>query len=163
MYPEANIPIVQISIKSSFNFQQHIDLGISLSKLRSEGVLIIGSGFITHNLSDIGESYQKPAKHTKLFTEWIYERLNILNKDTKTQILNDMININNLESSKKLLQQCHPRLEHLIPLYVSLGAAIGNENELNDLNESIESTLSAKRIYNEIVAQTLSFDSYLFN
>ena len=145
-FPEANIPIVQLSVKSNFDFQEHINLGKSLSALRSEGVLIIGSGFMTHNGS--GEAFGKPAKYTVEFTEWIHEKLHSLSVQTKTQVVDDFVNIQKLQPNVK---RCHPRLEHLIPLYVSLGAVLDSDE------------LSAERIYADILAETVSFDSYLFN
>ena len=56
--PEANIPIVQLSLQKSLNFEKHLRLGELLAPLREEGVLIIGSGQTTHNLVPI---YQLPV------------------------------------------------------------------------------------------------------
>ncbi len=112
MYPDADIPVVQISMKSDFNPSEQFRLGVALSFLRREGVLIIGSGNLFHNLREM----QRSQMQSEQFDSWI--RKVILSKDLEfrnKEILN--------WESAPFARYCHPREDHLVPLFVALGAA----------------------------------------
>mmetsp|Transcript_17946 Transcript_17946/g.21495 ORF Transcript_17946/g.21495 Transcript_17946/m.21495 type:complete len:272 (+) Transcript_17946:161-976(+) len=121
MYPSANIPILQVSLQTSLDVEAHIRLGAALSPLRSEGVLLLASGFSFHNLPGImgGLPRQHVAIWSKGFNDWL--------KDVCTNSGYDR------ESRLEMLRgwrnapyaaECHPREEHLIPLMVAAGAAM---------------------------------------
>lgn len=57
LYPKADIPVVQISLKSNFNPEEHYDLGVKLGELRSKGFLIVGSGMSYHNMGGFGNHH----------------------------------------------------------------------------------------------------------
>jgi len=113
-YPNANIPIVQISLKASLDPNSHIQIGRALESLRSEDVLIIGSGMSYHNMDklikqngEISESDQFDAWLTKSCALPAAERDEQLRQWSKAPAAFD----------------AHPREEHLLPLMVIAGAA----------------------------------------
>lgn len=119
MYPEADIPIVQISMKSNFNPSEHFRLGRALASLRQEGVLIIGSGNLFHNLREM----QRSKVQSEQFDSWI--RSVVLSQDLEfrnTEILN--------WENAPFARYCHPREDHLVPLFVALGAAYKEQGSL---------------------------------
>src|SRR6185436_3677284 len=77
MYPEADIPVTQLSVQSSHNAAYHYRLGMMLKPLREQGVLIVGSGGFTHNLGEI--SFHTPNAPTPPYVEqfrhWMTERI----------------------------------------------------------------------------------------
>lgn len=114
LYPKADIPILQISLPSSYDVKELVKLGEVLSSLRDE-VLIIGSGALTHNLrdsnwNDDGGSIKPYAKD---FRDWVVEKLEEGDIDSLLDYKNKAV----------YLFLNHPSLEHLLPLFVSLGAS----------------------------------------
>lgn len=76
MYPQANIPVLQLSIDMSQGPEYHFRLGQQLRKFRDRGILIVGSGNIVHNLRQIDfSSNAKPFDWAVEFDEWVKERL----------------------------------------------------------------------------------------
>ncbi|MES2564624.1 MAG: class III extradiol ring-cleavage dioxygenase [Pseudomonadota bacterium] len=113
MYPDADVPVLQLSIKRGYEPEAHLALGRALSPLREEGVLIIGSGLSYHNLRQMG-----PAAHgaSKAFDDWLYETLSEVDPPTRRQRL---ISWNRAPAARI----AHPQEDHLIPLMAALGAA----------------------------------------
>jgi 4,5-DOPA dioxygenase extradiol len=114
MYPDANIPVLQISLPIIYDSKHLVNLGEVLSKLRDE-ILIIASGTMTHNLRDSiwdeNNTYIKP--YAKEFRDWIVDKV-------------EKGDVNSLIEYRKkapYLVQNHPSLEHFLPLFVSLGAS----------------------------------------
>ncbi|WP_416671863.1 dioxygenase family protein [Egbenema bharatensis] len=131
MYPEANIPVTQLSIQPHQGPTHHLQLGRALAPLRQEGVVILASGAITHNLQAFGqhELDAEPVDWAVAFDQWIAET--IAPPKTSSDIshntnLQGLINIDALLDYRHLApyaQQNHPTEEHLLPLFVALGAA----------------------------------------
>lgn len=117
MYPEADVPVLQVSLPSE-NPRELFDLGRALRPLRDEGVLIIGSGFITHNLRtlDWGGTAPPPA-WAKEFDTWTAEALE--KKDVDALL--------DYERKGPASHIALPTREHFVPLLVSLGAAAGDD------------------------------------
>lgn len=113
MFPEADIPVVQLSLKASLDIEQHYKAGQALRALREQGVLIIGSGLSYHNLRHFDASASRPSKE---FDDWLYETLMIEDERARHQRLNHW----QQAPSARIAQ---PREEHLLPLWVALGAA----------------------------------------
>ncbi|XPV68238.1 MAG: DODA-type extradiol aromatic ring-opening family dioxygenase [Halarcobacter sp.] len=113
MYPDADIPVLQISLSVNYDSKELVRLGEILGKLKND-TLIISSGTMTHNLRDSNwdnNSFVKP--YAKEFRNWIVEKL-------------ESADINSLIDYRKkapYLVQNHPTLEHFLPLFVSLGAS----------------------------------------
>ena len=115
MYPLCDIPVTQLSIQPEKDPAWHLALGRALRPLREQGVLIIGSGSITHNLSAIfRHPHGEPAPlWVTEFCDWIVEKIKAGDLDAltayRTQAPNAILN--------------HPTDEHLLPLFAALGAA----------------------------------------
>ena len=156
-FPEANVPVVQLSLKSDLDIATHVRLGEALSPLRGEGVLIIGSGQVTHNLRDLGQPYGPVLPWATEFTEWLRRTLeDVARKDfaaSKKALLNIM-------TEAPHAKRCHPRIEHLLPLHVAFGAASPLAPAESDAGSN---TLAVERIYSQIVIGTMSLDSYAFH
>ena len=113
MYPDANVPVVQLSMKSGYDPATHLAVGRALAPLREEGVLIIGSGLSYHNLRQFGPGAREVSK---TFDDWLQDTLVESEPSARTVRLLDW-------SSAPAARQAHPREDHLIPLMVSVGAA----------------------------------------
>jgi 4,5-DOPA dioxygenase extradiol len=114
MYPEADIPVVQISLPSRQGPALQTQVGRALAGLRQEDVLLIGSGSITHNLRDLDwnagpESIEPWAKS---FRDWIVEKL----------AANDEAALHDYRRLAPNAVRSHPSDEHLLPLYFARGA-----------------------------------------
>jgi 4,5-DOPA dioxygenase extradiol len=109
MFPDADVPVLQISMPT-LDPQRLYELGRQLAPLRDEGVLIIGSGFFTHNLSALRQG-GIPAWSSE-FDEWGAEVL----------AANDVDALLDFRHKAPAAALAHPRIEHFAPLFVTLGA-----------------------------------------
>ncbi|MBC3955271.1 DODA-type extradiol aromatic ring-opening family dioxygenase [Pseudomonas triticifolii] len=114
MYPQADIPVVQVSLPSRQGPELQTRVGKALASLRDQGVLIIGSGSITHNLGELNwhagpESIEPWAK---AFRDWMIERL----------ASDDEEALHRYRSLAPHAVRAHPSDEHLLPLYFARGA-----------------------------------------
>jgi aromatic ring-opening dioxygenase catalytic subunit (LigB family) len=119
IYPDADIPIVQLSLLKSLDAQAHIQLGRALTPLRDEGVLIVGSGMSYHNLREFFNSAANAVQSSERFDAWLTSAVTSPDTDARTRALNEW------RSAPDALA-CHPRAEHLIPLMVTAGAALND-------------------------------------
>jgi aromatic ring-opening dioxygenase catalytic subunit (LigB family) len=113
MYPQANVPVIQVSMKQGLDPAEHIALGRALAPLRDEGVLIVGSGLSYHNLRLFGPPGRAPSQ---AFDVWLQETMLVCTPAEREARLLDW-------ASAPAARICHPREDHLIPLMVALGAA----------------------------------------
>ena len=137
MYPKADVPVVQVSVQTELGPRHHLALGRALAPLAKEGVLILGSGHMTHNLRERRDG--APAPYAREFQDWVKQRI-------------DGRALDELADYRKLTPngvRAHPTDEHFLPLFVALGAA--GEN------------YKAKRVYDGIEMGALAMDAYLFN
>lgn len=141
MFPQADIPVAQLSLQPERDPAWHLALGRALRPLREQGVLILGSGAITHNLRAIfshtpGEP--APAWVTE-FRDWIATKI----RDGDLDALCDY------RSLAPYAGQNHPSDEHLLPLFVALGAA----SKVND----------ARHLNRVMTFGLLAMDAWLFD
>lgn len=116
MYPEANVPVVQLSLRAGLDPAEHLALGRALAPLRDEGVLIIGSGLSYHNLSALGPTGTAPSA---AFDAWLQNTLLAANSADRDR---ELIAWEQAPAARL----AHPREEHLLPLMVAVGAANGD-------------------------------------
>ncbi|WP_059008768.1 dioxygenase family protein [Streptomyces specialis] len=113
MYPDAGIPVLQLSMPT-LDPERLLRLGRGLAPLRDEGVLIVGSGFFTHNLRELswGTGPDEAPAWSKEFDAWGWEAL----------ARGDIDALLDFEHAAPAGRIAHPRTEHFAPLFVSLGA-----------------------------------------
>ncbi len=132
-YPAADIPVVQLSVQPRLGPAHHLSIGRALRPLREEGILIIGSGSFTHNLYEFfygpGDTEREP--------EWVREFAEWFDRALTEGRVNDLVNYRQIAPSAK---RNHPTDEHLLPLYVALGAA-GEEARPQRLHASRSGTV----------------------
>lgn len=114
--PQADIPLVQLSLKQGLDPQAHIEAGQALAALRDEGVLIVGSGMSYHNLRVFGA---EGAAAAQLFDDWLTEAVESRDVEQRNRVLAAW-------EQAPAARLSHPREEHLIPLMVAAGASDGD-------------------------------------
>lgn len=114
MYPNADMPIVMVSIKSSYDPAEHLALGRALAPLRDEGVLIIGSGLTYHNMQGFGRDSSTPDAES--FTRYLNEAIALTDNRARDEKLLHW-------ESAPGARLAHPREDHLLPLLAVAGAA----------------------------------------
>lgn len=141
MYPNADIPVLQLSVQTHLGPEHHLRIGRALASLRLEGVLIIGSGSFTHDLSEFrGHGPNDPSPDwVDSFADWFDAAL------TNSQIA-DLIDY---RRQAPFAVKNHPTEEHLLPLYVALGAAGADAR--------------AERLHASATFSVLRMDVYTFN
>jgi 4,5-DOPA dioxygenase extradiol len=129
MYPEADIPVVPLSVDPRGDAAAHLALGRALADLRRDDILVIGSGGFVHNLGDL--DWQHPdaplAPWAAEFADWMRGRL----RDHDIDALADW------QARAPHARHAHPTVEHLMPLFVALGAA-GDAPTMRHLHQSHE-------------------------
>jgi 4,5-DOPA dioxygenase extradiol len=138
-YPEADVPVVQISVQPALGPRHHLQLGKALRPLADEDVLIVGSGHMTHNLRDWSRGQGRPEPYAREFAEWVKEKLESRDFDALVDY----------RARSPHGARAHPTDEHFLPLFFALGAAP-------------EGT-KAERIHDAIDSGVLAMDAYVFN
>lgn len=113
IYPQADVPVVQLSLRRGLDPAEHLALGRVLAPLRDEDVLIIGSGLSYHNLRAFGPQARMPSK---AFDDWLDTAVVRNQAQSRSALLMGW-------ESAPHARMAHPREEHLIPLMVAVGAA----------------------------------------
>ena len=141
MYPDADVPVIPVSLQSQGGVDQAYRLGQALAPLVDKGFLVIGSGNITHNLRDYMIARQNGGQapgYVRDFPEWMAERLQS----------GDLDALMHYREQAPGARNAHPTDEHLLPLYVALGAAGNNA--------------AVHRFHAGISDYVLAMDSYTF-
>jgi 4,5-DOPA dioxygenase extradiol len=140
MFPQADIPVLQLSVQPHLGPEHHLRVGRALASLRQEGVLIIGSGSFTHDLSEFrGHGANDPAPDwVNNFADWFHGGL--IERRTG--------NLLDYRRQAPFATKNHPTEEHLLPLYVALGAAGENAQ--------------AERLHASATYSVLRMDVYAF-
>ena len=112
MYPEAQVPVLQMSLRTGLDPAEHMALGRALAPLRDEDVLIVGSGLSYHNLRNFGPGGRAPSK---AFDVWLQDAM-VAAPESRARTLLDW-------ATAPSARVAHPREEHLLPLMVAVGAA----------------------------------------
>lgn len=121
MYPDADIPCVQLSLVSSLDPAEHIAIGRALGSLSGDNIMVIGSGFSFHNMKAFFQpNTPESQKLNHSFEEWLLKSCgdSSSSEDERAQQLIHW-------SKAPGARFCHPREEHLLPLHVCYGVAQG--------------------------------------
>jgi len=116
IYPEADVPIVQLSLRNDLSPERHLEIGQALAPLRDEGVLIVGSGMTFHNLGQMRGGGEQALRASTAFDDWLSETVELTDARARADRLADWAQAPGSRFS-------HPREEHLLPLMVVAGAA----------------------------------------
>ncbi len=121
MYPQADIPCIQVSLRAGLDAELHVRIGEALGELKSDNLLVLGSGFSFHNMHALmSKSDDAPDAQNQAFEAWL--------ADTCTNLA-----LSEAERRQRLVDwqaaphaaYCHPREEHLLPLQVCYGLGQG--------------------------------------
>ncbi len=150
-FPAADIPVAQISIQHPKGPRHHLALGQALAPLREEGVLVIGSGSLTHNLrAFFGQPLDSPVEPwVSAFADWVADRL----------AAGDLAALLNYRAMAPHAVQNHPRDEHLLPLFVALGCGSHADSDA-DFGGL---TITARRLHASYDHGILAMDAYRFD
>ena len=138
LYPDAGVPVFQVSMPATLDANQAWAFGQALAPLAEEGVLIVGSGSLTHNLYEFREGQTQEAAYAVAFARWVREAVEQGDQARLLRTLDDAPNA----------QHAHPTAEHFWPLLVAAGAA--------DLTQPVQV------IEGGVVHGVLSMDAYAF-
>lgn len=138
LFPLADVPVFQVSMPATLDAESAWQLGEVLSPLSEQGVLIVGSGSLTHNLYEFRQGHGKHETYVREFAAWMAAA--VLARDREQLV-------HALERAPHAAR-AHPTAEHLLPLFVAAGAAAG---------DAAASVLSGG-----ITHGTLSMDSFVF-
>ena len=138
MYPQADIPVLQLSVQPHLGPLHHLRVGRALAPLRRQGVLIIGSGSLTHDLSEFrGHGPNDPAPDwVNAFADWFHSALT-------TDRTEDLLDY---RRQAPFAVKNHPSEEHLLPLYAALGAA-GESTRAERLHASATYSILRMDVY----------------
>jgi 4,5-DOPA dioxygenase extradiol len=141
MYPDADLPVVPLSVSPHRDAAWHHALGRALAPLRAQGVLVIGSGGFVHNLGDLDWRHRDAplAPWSRDFRDWMSDR--IAAGDTGALL--------DWARQAPNARHAHPTTEHLMPLFVAMGA--GGE------------TPTARHLHDSFELGTLALDAFAFD
>jgi len=139
MYPDADVPVVQLAVQPPLGTRHHLALGRALRPLADEGVLLIGSGHMTHNLRDWARGTGTPQAYATNFQNWVKQLIEA----------HDYDRLADYRSLSPDGVRSHPTDEHFLPLFVALGAA--------------PEKTRAERVYDDVEAGVLAMDAYVFS
>ncbi|WP_034633677.1 DODA-type extradiol aromatic ring-opening family dioxygenase [Maridesulfovibrio bastinii] len=129
MYPEADIPCVELSLVQGLDAELHLDIGAALAELSYDNLLIIGSGFSFHNMRAFSiKDTEESRSWNENFESWLIDTCS----DTSFSAEERWERLRNWTIAPHA-RYCHPREEHLIPLHVCAGAAGGPCSEFYEL------------------------------
>jgi 4,5-DOPA dioxygenase extradiol len=140
MYPDHDVPVVQLSVQPELGTERHVALGRAVAPLAADGVLIVGSGHTTHNLRDwmANRRRSEPLRYVQAFSAWLQQRLSA--HDTASLVA--------YREQAPEAARAHPSEEHFLPLHVAWGAAGDNPR--------------VERVVEGFEAGALAMDSYAF-
>ena len=112
LLPQAQIPVFQVSMPYDLTTEQAVQLGRALAPLRAQGVLILASGSMTHNLREFRQGLGEPAGYVQAFSNWV-----------RTAVQANAVQaVVRYRAEAPEAQRAHPSEEHFLPLLVALGA-----------------------------------------
>jgi len=134
VYPKADIPIVQLSLKAGLDPEAHLAAGRALAPLRSEGILVVGSGMSYHNMRGLMSGKILPASDQ--FDAWLTAAVTAPEATVRNR---DLVHWDQAPAAR----EAHPQEEHLMPLMVAAGAAGDNPGKHIFADRVMGATVSA--------------------
>jgi len=117
LFPQADVPVVQVSMPHDLDTAGALSLGRDLASLRDRGVMVIGSGSLTHNLHELQPPGSAAAGYAREFADWV-----------RTAVLAGRADdLSHYRERAPHARRAHPTEEHFLPLLVAMGAAGENE------------------------------------
>ena len=144
MYPDAEIPVAQLSIQWPESPEHHLSVGQALRPLRDDGVLVLASGNVTHNLGDAigayraGRADDPPPEWASAFAAWLTDTI-------EAGAVGDLLEYRERAPGAV---KANPEDDHLMPLYVALGAG--------------DADAPGRRIHESFMYRSLSMDAFAF-
>ena len=139
IYPDATVPVAQLSILASGDPARHLALGRALAPLRHDGVLVLASGNATHSLPERGRRNDPPAAFARVFDDWLATAVEAGQTDALVDYL----------AAAPEAARNHPTADHYTPLLVALGAA--------------GEAAKGRRIHASFMYASLSMAAFLFD
>lgn len=136
LFPQADVPVVQVALPAHAGPAEVYALGAALRSLRSQGVLVVGSGSMTHNLAEFFGGAREPAPYVLEFSRWIESAL----------ARGDLQALLNYRTEAPHAHRAHPTEDHFLPIFFALGAA-GDD-------------LHASYLSREVMYSMLSMDAF---
>lgn len=121
MYPNADVPVVQLSVQSHLGAAHHIALGQRLAALRADNVLVLGSGGFVHNLRRIAPPGAPEPAWSHAFSDWMHDRL----------IAGDDAALADYRTLAPHAVMAQPTEDHVVPLFAAYGAGGGKASRLH--------------------------------
>lgn len=116
MFPEAKIPVIQVSVNPNLDVNEQYKIGAALRSLGKEDILVIGSGATVHNLASIQWESTEPKAWAVEFDNWLIDKVE----------KNDIEALFKYRQLAPYAKQAVPTEEHLIPLFIAMGSSQGN-------------------------------------
>jgi len=138
LFPEARIPVFQVSLPHPLHAGRALEMGAALAALRTQGVVLMGSGSMTHNLHDLRPAGAGGVAYATEFTHWVRDAV----------AARDVQALRNYRRLAPHAERAHPTEEHFLPLLVAMGAT-GEQDELEVFD-------------GEITYGVLSMESYVW-
>ena len=135
IFPQANIPVFQLSLDRTKPMEYHFEMGKKISYLRDHGVMIMGSGNIVHNLREVNwDPEAKPYDWAIEFDQWVKDKLE--KRDYKSLFKEAL--------SSKEGKLSIPTLEHYLPILYVLGASSDSDKLLHEFEGIDMSSMSMR-------------------
>lgn len=139
MYPAADIPVIELSVQPKRDARWHYHIGQALAPLKQEGILIIGTGNLTHNLREaMRGGHTSTPTWVSEFATWVQER--VANGDSESLL--------DWQTLAPYAKQNHPTPEHFLPFFVALGAG--------------HTPMQASHLHQDTAMGVLAMDAYAF-
>lgn len=142
LFPKADVPVVQVALPASEGPAGVLRMGAALRGLREQGVLVAGSGSMTHNLREFFGGAREPAPYVLEFSRWV----------ESTIAAGDVDALLDYRNRAPHAQRAHPSEDHFLPLFFALGAA--------GWGDSTGSQVTADYLSREVMYGILAMDSF---
>jgi 4,5-DOPA dioxygenase extradiol len=137
LFPDADMPVFQVSLPQGIDTAGALRLGQALAPLRERGVLVVGSGSLTHNLYEFRQQIRNP-EYAQEFADWVRDAV----------VARDVAALVDYRRRAPHAERAHPTEEHYLPLLVAVGASSGTD--------------TARRVEGGMTYGVLSMDSFAF-